>query len=1442
MPIITHGWLIVTVGTDKADATRKVSRHIPSQSMTDTQCQLSRQYSDVMDKLLQAFSDIARYLPRLDRLKATFGDIGDFEQALGLIYSDIAEFYRRAYKFFRRKAWHVWFAFDWGLFERRFKSIIEKLRSHCDLLDREAAATHFSEMKIMRDKRELEEEHFERHRKSQSTQEVFTWLSAEEDGQEDYLHRISDNRQPGTCNWILEDQQICSWIEDTNGGPVCWMTGIPGAGKSFLCSLIIQNLETHQDLSSIYYFCGHQQNDKDIHATILRTLTIQLLRSHLDMAELVYQVYLQKGSSRSFPAMKRILKEILFTIPNTRIVLDGIDEYNHQTQREVLGSLLELQKHAGDTCKLLISSREEPTIRNAMSNKTHIKLDGRTTDGLTIFIQNKVKELKKHCPEKEPALMDRVEQRLQSNAKGMFLWVRLVCTMLQEQMSDLDFERAIEQLPDGLDEAYGLIMSRFRSLDSRLKERVFKILFWVSAAYRPISIHEVADGIALYPGQLILNKKTRSKNPQRDIVEICAPLLENSSNGILKLVHFSAKEYLLDEQSGPFIEIAKAHFNIAFSCIVNLTTALVIVPRHSDGATAADLENYAVQGRYGLQPYGHHFWAEHVLAYLENTRELDHALIEVLEAFSNVCRTHPLSWFEPDTGSASKPPSRGLSKLQKHPSLSNFISGWLRFKSKTKSTEVPAGDLRAQEEWQLQVDETYLSLIDCRFRDIVERLLLKKDSRLPPHLDQTDFQAFLERFSFVCRFLNCTHCFDTTGDRDAHEQSHLTTFPCLQCDFSKRGFSSRKDLERHTQSYHMSAEDFKIPTSLFEASTESRNGLDPDCGSYPGSARRSTCWNRRGRKVLQKGFRQVLAKVESESLLKNSSTIVLNLIRAKVEEEQYETLTDFRDDIRELSGGSSSMVDSEKGEEIKEICDQEIEKAITDFPAFANFGNSRLGSSTANSQSDIVSQQNFPKPFDNAENDLNISSNSSLGKRRPYWSVTEEQEFPELLEQCGRDFIKIADRLKTKTINDIDEYFIHLVSLGRTELLKVADAADAKLQWDLEATLPIFDNGGLEPAKLLSDTSSLDVRPGGLAYTAQTMEAMNPYHLHQQDLSGKRDTRFENSSNTTSPRAKTEHVQVLEKPKRSVRSRRARVLCDYCNRSMDGFHDEYALKKHVRRFHQATRQVWICDDISIDKRFLAKCKPCAASKRYSSEHYTSTHLRGHHFDATATAEKLSRWMRRMEEPNPNFDKNGPESASVDKICSPINWHGNKRQKINGTAALHIKPGISNNSDLLPSMLRTPKDSSMSSRATSHPVTPNLPQDSDGEGSAGSSSGDESSSFQQTLLLPDFSFENFLPASATTDQPIDDAGPPHHKDLTLIRPNLVRRLPHLDPFRKLACHDQVEELYRKLENELVGSERYTEALDSLTSLSRTLLRNLLDWRRRSTFEPSIPFSI
>lgn len=171
-----------------------------------------------MEKILKAYTDMADVLPRMDRIEKTFGTSPELQQVLALIYSDIIEFHRRAYRMFRRKAWHLWFAFDWGLFERRFKSIILRLASHCDLLDKEAASIHFMEMKTLRDKRLDEEEATEQHRHNQMAQDVFSWLSAANTNQEEYLYEVIEHRRlPGTCNFIFDDPSINSWASGEGG-------------------------------------------------------------------------------------------------------------------------------------------------------------------------------------------------------------------------------------------------------------------------------------------------------------------------------------------------------------------------------------------------------------------------------------------------------------------------------------------------------------------------------------------------------------------------------------------------------------------------------------------------------------------------------------------------------------------------------------------------------------------------------------------------------------------------------------------------------------------------------------------------------------------------------------------------------------------------------------------------------------------------------------------------------------------------------------------------------------------------------------------------------------------------------------------------------------------------------------------------------------------------
>lgn len=1197
-----------------------------------------------MEKILKAYAEIGEVLPRLDRIKKTFESTEDLHKLLALIYADIIEFHQRAYKMFRRKVWHFWFACDWGLFERRFKSITSRLASHCDLLDKEAASMHFLEMKEMRDRHLLEEEAAEKYRKDQMAQDVFAWLSAAEDAQEEYLHHLSDQRVLGTCDFILEDSQISSWVDGESGPEIIWITSKPGGGKSFLCSLVVEHLPTRHDLISLYYFCGHKSSDSGSCALILRTLTNQLVRQDRDLAPLIHQIYLTQGSSKSRPAMKKILKEILPSTnsTSTRIVLDGVDECEGAIQRDILADLIDIQRHVKHRCKVLIASRFEPLIQKSMLKSIHIPLGSKTEAGLKLYIQGEVSKLKLHFSNIASSLWADIEKKLQRKANGMFLWVRLVTVMLEQQMSEADLEEAIDTLPDGLNEAYGRILSRIRGLNSTEKDRAFRILFWVCTAYRSVTIHEVADGITLKPGQTRLTKRTRPQNVDRNILDICAPFLERSSRGILDMVHFSAREYLLDPQSGPFVDGVQAHFNTAFSCIVNLSSTLDIVPRYNSGNPESHFETMLVQGAFGLQQYAHQYWAEHAMAYFQNVQQLDDQGWKLLGAFESFLKVFKRS--EPNQGKqqldkSGKDLNRlsvSLHKINAFPQVQRLIMTWLQFKSRLKDVASSLDGLQALENWKLAEDYTWLSLIDNRIRNLREGLLRMKISNLPPHIDQAEYRVFLGRFGFTCRSFGCSHSFDNESGRDQHEASHVILFPCLLCDFSGRGFKTRKQLVQHTRTYHMAPEDFDIPQTLEAAgSSEWRSSARND-QMY----RRYDSWNEEGRSVVQRTFRKILSRVMSEMTLMDSNVLMqdadttsarssnmpeinpsltcLDDVRAKVDTHQYETLTEFKNSVYHALRDPATIILSESFEDVDALCDQEIKTAVSESPNFASLDNK-------------IPIEASPQ---NIEFTTTITCRDSHDitaygvSRAAYWSKAEEAEFPRLVQQYGRDSNKIAVALMTKLPQDVEEHFAELVNSGREDLVQLADSTDARVQQDsaqvvvdpeIEANvshIPINDPiSGKTPTQ--ADMSSTQPKNPLMPLVVLPDDLLN--HKPQMSL-----------SKVAAPVSQSHDAPAgtILSPRKRKRRLRRKALCNYCQQE---FSDEHAVFKHVNRIHVRNRKLWICEEVYLDGKLLGKCRPCSNGKGYATKNSAMKHLRVAHFkDSTPSEASLTEFIKQVE--------------------------------------------------------------------------------------------------------------------------------------------------------------------------------------------------------------------
>lgn len=120
-----------------------------------------------------------------------------------------------------------------------------------------------------------------------------------------------------------------------------------------------------------------------------------------------------------------------------------------------------------------------------------------------------------------------------------------------------------------------------------------------------------------------------------------------------------------------------------------------------------------------------------------------------------------------------------------------------------------------------------------------------------------------------------------------------------------------------------------------------------------------------------------------------------------------------------------------------------------------------------------------------------------------------------------------------------------------------------------------------------------------------------------------------------------------------ARPPQGKVDCTQCGDHPEGFRGEHELRRHVERAHNTRKTVWVCVDVSPDKKFLSQCKACRSCKNYKSYYGAAAHLRRAHFSPrltgqtmklplesirgdkgvgdASTMETLKMWMKEVEE-------------------------------------------------------------------------------------------------------------------------------------------------------------------------------------------------------------------
>jgi hypothetical protein len=182
-----------------------------------------------------------------------------------------------------------------------------------------------------------------------------------------------------------------------------------------MCSYMIKVLETIPGLSPCYYFCNSKELT-NICDQILRTIALQLLRGHLDLASLIANQFVYRGYTCGMAQLRNLIPQLLEIVPHTRIVIDGIDECSNESQRAIIKELQALCLSPVPHCKILFSSRKEVHIYEKLSGKPQIPLDSReeVESDIRLYVKYKIRQLRTS----DADLMSRIESNLVEKANG----------------------------------------------------------------------------------------------------------------------------------------------------------------------------------------------------------------------------------------------------------------------------------------------------------------------------------------------------------------------------------------------------------------------------------------------------------------------------------------------------------------------------------------------------------------------------------------------------------------------------------------------------------------------------------------------------------------------------------------------------------------------------------------------------------------------------------------------------------------------------------------------------------------------------------------------------------------------------------------------------------------------------------------------------------------
>jgi hypothetical protein len=188
---------------------------------------------------------------------------------------------------------------------------------------------------------------------------------------------------PGTGSWFFSSRSFTNWISGNDRW--LWCHGIPGAGKTFLASSTVtelQRMHKSEQALILVLFCSYDTADSQSVDNLVTSLLKQAVQSRKSLPEKLQEKYKEHGAAGTKPKLAEIveiLSGILASSPKTFIVLDALDELVEDSKRT---TILDILCHLQGRPKIMVTSRESIASRFGSSG---VLCDGCSKDSLEVY-------------------------------------------------------------------------------------------------------------------------------------------------------------------------------------------------------------------------------------------------------------------------------------------------------------------------------------------------------------------------------------------------------------------------------------------------------------------------------------------------------------------------------------------------------------------------------------------------------------------------------------------------------------------------------------------------------------------------------------------------------------------------------------------------------------------------------------------------------------------------------------------------------------------------------------------------------------------------------------------------------------------------------------------------------------------------------------------------